>query len=186
MTDRANNFNKTFLMNWWCNNSIFIIVFDVNQPGSDRQGQLTRKIKEEYWINNQQRYAGRYMALIEIDNTNMVANISYVNEDKRKQALQIARHYRPRIGRDWVSVCASIILGFPTDDYLSSIRFNLIFGENQIAEIINIINSAKQQRHPVNNNTDFNFPRFIVLPYLTKIKTGVLKNVEWSWHSPIF
>lgn len=180
MVDRENNFSKTFIGT--CNNPYlkkrYIIICDVGQPHDRNNRPLSRDIREFNWTtceNNRMIY----MALISTHLLNG-SYISMISPDNiaRQRALEIARHYRPSVGREWGAVCASLILSHHNNEKFKKIVKFLKYLDNtgvnykikrrefcekiqaQICDYKNL--RSRYRQHPL---PAYEYPRFIVIPY---------------------
>ena len=171
MSDRERNYHKTYID--YTNNpngdDVDVIVFDINEP----RGNLSRN--KEYWPNYN---ATQFSARMNIQK-GIVRRVEFENNNKKEKVLQIARSYRPGIGRHDSVLYASLILNFYNIPIESSPLKNLRLPRITIEPdnlIKNEILEARLERHP-NNNTNHNKPRFITIPYSTEIKTGLPKLI---------
>lgn len=174
MSDRERNYNKTYIdyINNPNEDKVDIIVFDINEP----RDNLSRN--EENWPSyNTTQFSARMNI-----QKGIVRSVEFENDNKKEKALQIARHYRPGIGRYSSALYASLILNFYNTPIESSPLKNLRLPKitNEPDNLIrDEILAAFSERHNIyTGTTNHNKPRFIVIPYLTSIKTGLLSRTS--------
>lgn len=173
MSDRERNYRKTYI-DYISNpnaNKVDIIVFDINEP---RDNSSRNK---ENWPNyNTTQFSARMNI-----QKGIVRNVEFENDNKKETALNIARHYRPGLGRYSSAVYASLILNFCGTDIESSPLKNLRLPviTNEPDDLIkDEILAAFSERHNIyTGTTNHNKPRFITIPYSTEIKTCPLKCI---------
>ena len=170
MSDRERNYHKTYIdyINNQNEDKIDIIVFDINEPRDNSSRN------EENWPNyNTTQFSARMNI-----QKGIVRRVEFENDNKKEKALQIARSYRPGIGRYDSAVYASLILNFYNTPIESSPLKNLRLPKitNEPDNLIkDEILAAFSKRHNIyTGTTNHNKPRFITIPYSTKIKTSPL------------
>ena len=158
MSDRQLNLHKHFIDYLFHRNEdeCYIAVFDVGEPSS---GSRDFNDWESYGLD-------KLSAKIKI----VKGKVTLKDFDPKKilKIIDIARHYRPGIGRETGAVYSSIILSF--FDKLKSVRFPNT--DNVDDSVKTEIRNAFEARHPGGNphitvNTE---PRFIAIPYCVNIK----------------
>ena len=173
MSDRERNYHKTYIdyINNPNEDKIDIIVFDINEP---RDNSSRNK---KCWPNYD---TTKFSARMNIQK-GIVRSVEFENDNKKEKALNIARHYRPGIGRYSSAVYASLILNFyntPIESSpLKNLRLPKITNEpdNLIKDEILV---AFSKRHNIyTGTTNHNKPRFITIPYSTKMRTRFLKLI---------
>ena len=164
MSDRQLNLHKPFIDYLFHRNEdeCYIAVFDVGEPSS---GSRDFNDWESYGLD-------KLSAKIKI----VKGKVTLKDFDPNKilKIIDIARHYRPGIGRETGAVYSSIILSF--FDKLKSVRFPNT--DNVDDSVKTEIRNAFEARHPGGNphitvNTE---PRFIAIPYCVPIRTA---PVSW-------
>lgn len=171
MSDRSINFEKPYICFFYpMSDNVNIAVFDIDEPKKNAEGgRKIRTFNSNYNLNDL--------------SAKIIINKGKVSEviSKSSQALSIARNYRPGIGRTSPAVYASIIL-WNNRPKLENVRFP---NTNNVDIFIqNEIEDAFGARHPdINPHTIVNTePRFIAIPYFTRIKTGLLGLVNIFAH----
>lgn len=162
MSDRQLNLHKPFIdyLIYYNEDKCDIAVFDVGEPSS---GSRNFNDWESYGLD-------KLSAKINIVGGKVILNNFYPY--KKSKIIDIARHYRPGLGRNTGAVYSSIILSF--FDRLESVRFP---NTENVDSFIKIeIRNAFEARHPRTNphitvNTE---PRFIAIPYCVIIRTKPL------------
>ena len=99
MSDRERNYHKTYIdyINNPNEDKIDIIVFDINEP---RDNSSRNK---KCWLNYD---TTKFSARMNIQK-GIVRSVEFENDNKKEKALNIARHYRPGIGRHDSALYAS-------------------------------------------------------------------------------
>lgn len=164
MSDRRINFEKPYIDSIFnlMSDDVNIAVFDIDEPKKDAAGiRKIRRFNRNYNLND-------LSAKITI-NEGIVSEIV----SKGSKALNIVRNYRPGTDRKISAVYASIILG----NYRERLRNARFPNTNNIDYYIEMeIKSVFIARHPNHPNinppiTVNTEPRFIAIPYFTRIKT---------------
>lgn len=187
MTNRKNNYNKTFIDYCYDNDltTRYIIVFDKGQPHDKDKNYLSRDIAEFDWTtyeNNRMNYC----ALISIYlMSGTFARLICPDNIARQDALEIARHYRPTVGRSLSAIWASIILAFHDNEKFKKIvKFLMYIHEEKnnykkdrddlILKIKSVIKDCVKSRNKYRQNRlpTLQCPRFIVIPYYVLFKNG--------------
>lgn len=167
MSDRERNYNKTYIdyINNPNEDKIDIIVFDINEPRDN-----SSRNKENWPSYDITQFSARMNI-----QKGIVRSVQFENDNKKEKALNIARHYRPGIGRYSSAVYASLILNFYNTPIESSPLKNLRLPKitNEPDNLIkDEIIAAFSERHNIyTGTTNHGRPRFITIPYSTKIKT---------------
>ena len=173
MSDRERNYHKTYIdyINNPNEDKIDIIVFDINEP---RDNSSRNK---KCWLNYD---TTKFSARMNIQK-GIVRSVEFENDNKKEKALNIARHYRPGIGRYSSAVYASLILNFYNTPIESSPLKNLRLPKinNEPDNLIkDEILAAFSKRHNIyTGTTNHNKPRFITIPYSTEMRTRFLKLI---------
>lgn len=167
---RENFLNNTFIkyIGFVDNFIIGLVIFDRNEP----RDNLSRN--KENWPGYD---TTKFSARMNIQK-GIVRSVEFENDNKKVRALNIARHYRPGIGRRDSALYASLILNFYNRDIESSPLKNLRLPAI-INELDNLIKDeilvAFFERHNIyTGTTNHDKPRFITIPYSTEIKTSPL------------
>ena len=184
MSDRERNYNKTYIdyINNPDEDGVDIIVFDIEEPyifymiAEDISPRNYRRWK--YYDNTENK---KFSARMNIQK-GIVRSVEFENDNKKEKALQIARHYRPGIGRYDSAVYASLILNFYNRDIesnpLKNLRLPAIINEPDNL-IKDEILAAFSERHNIyEGTTNHGRPRFITIPYSTEIKTGPISYIS--------
>ena len=170
MSDRERNYHKTYIdyINNQNEDKIDIIVFDINEPRDN-----SSRNKENWPSYDITQFSARMNI-----QKGIVRSVQFENDNKKVRALNIARHYRPGIGRRDSALYASLILNFYNRDIESSPLKNLRLPAiiNELDNLIKYeIIAAFSKRHNIyTGTTNHDKPRFITIPYSTKIKTSPL------------
>ena len=177
MSDRERDCSKAFIdcKSATDEDEIDIIVFDMEEP------YIFYMTEEDISPRNYSRWKDynntedeKFSARMNIQK-GIVRNVEFENDNKKEKALQIARHYRPGIGRYDSAVYASIILNFYNIPIESSSLKNLRLSgiTNEPDNLIkDEILAAFSERHNIyTGTTNHDKPRFITIPYSIKIKT---------------
>ena len=117
MSDRERNYHKTYIdyINNPNEDEVYIIVFDINEPRDN-----SSRNKENWPSYDITQFSARMNI-----QKGIVRRIEFENDNKKEKALQIARSYRPGIGRYDSAVYVSLILNFYNRDIESSPLKNL-------------------------------------------------------------
>ena len=183
MSDRERNYHKTYIdyINNPNEDGVDIIVFDREEP------YIFYMIEENISPRNYSRWKyydntenKKFSARMNIQK-GIARSVQFENDNKKVRALNIARHYRPGIGRRDSALYASLILNFYNTPIESSPLKNL-----RLPKIINEpdnlikdeIIAAFSERHNIYTGiTNHDRPRFITIPYFTKMRTRFLKLI---------
>lgn len=182
MSDRERNYHKTYIdyINNQTRDDVDIIVFDIEEP------YIFYMIVEDISPRDHRRWEcydntenKKFSARMNIQK-GIVRSVEFENDNKKVRALNIARHYRPGIGRSDSALYASLILNFyntPIESSpLKNLRLPKIINESDNL-IKDEILAAFFERH-YTGTTNHDRPRFITIPYSTKIKTGPLSYIS--------
>lgn len=171
---RENFLNNTFIkyIGFVDNFIIGLVIFDRNEP---QRG--ARRDNRDIWIDEYRLENCEAKIKFDLEEAYM-ENLDSLNYDKLKRAREIARQYRPGVGRETKALYASLALSFGLSNAIKNLMFpNYIVRDRDYDNIIeSVIRKCFYNRHPI-NNTDNNKPRFITMPYQVSMRTA---PISWT------